>query len=266
MLELQARNRPDFAVAPGERVSDAIVRVIGEDLRWIRSAVADGDPQRVHASRRRLKRCRALLRALGRNVPEAARDALREASTALGRIRDRQVRAAVARELGVRDGRAPMEAPGAAGDADDMAAFADAAGGIGRARAALAGFAVTRGRRLVDEALEKAQRRQRRAFRRATTTRDTEDLHRWRKALQQLVILYDFGGKRMRGTTRLRHHARRVVALLGDDHDLALLEAMPGMRLPPDLAARRAALQGKAIGHGRRLAQFRTPSLRRRGR
>jgi len=264
MLELQARNRPDFAVAPGERVSDAIVRVIGEDLRWVRSAVAGGDLQRVHASRRRLKRCRALLRALGQDVPENARDALREAAAALGRIRDRQVRGAIVRKLGLQDGPAHTDAASDATEADDGAALADAERGIDRARAALTGFAVTRGRRLVDAALKKAQRRQLRAHRRASTTGDTEDFHRWRKALQELVILYDFGGERMQRATRLRHHASRAVALLGDDHDLALLEAMPDTSSPPDLGARRAALQGKAIGHGRRLAQFRTPSLRRR--
>ncbi|MCW5713101.1 MAG: CHAD domain-containing protein [Bauldia sp.] len=264
MLELPARDRPDFAVAPGERVSDAIARVVGEDLGWVRSAIADGDLQRVHPSRRRLKRCRALLRALGRNVPDAARDALRETAAALGRIRDRQVRNAIARKLGVHDVPAGAELASTAPETDDGAAFADAVRGLGLAQAALAGFTVTRGRRLLNEALEKAQRRQRQAFRRAKRTRDTEDFHRWRKALQEIASLCDFGGERVRRTARLRHHAGRAVALLGDDHDLALLEAMPGLRSPPDLTARRRTLQRKAIRHGRRLAHLGAPSLRRR--
>jgi len=266
MLELPARDRPDFAVAPGERVSDAIARVVGEDLGWVRSAVADRDLQRVHPSRRRLKRCRALLRALGSNVPDAANDALRETAASLGQIRDRQVRDAVARKFGVVDGPAAADLASMAPQADDDAAFADAARNLARARAALAGFTVTRGRRLLNEALGKAHRRQLRAFRRAKTTRETEDLHRWRKALQQIASLCDFGGERMRHATRLRHRAGKAVALLGEDHDLALLQEEPGERLPPGLAARRAGLQAKAIRHGKRLAGLRAPSLRPRSR
>jgi len=68
----------------------------------------------------------------------------------------------------------------------------------------------------------------------------------------------------MRRTGRLRHHARRAVALLGDDHDLALLEAIPEVSTPPAVAARRTGLQGKAIRHGKRLARLRAPVLRRR--
>jgi hypothetical protein len=264
MKKPQASDRPAFAIGRAERVSDAIRRVVAQDLRWIEAALQDADLERVHPARRRLKRCRALLRVAGRRVPAAVRDALRETAGALGRIRDRQVREAITAGPGVGDAPDGADHPAAPPGADDSATFETSAQALGKVRAALAGLDFAGGRRMMNRALEEAMIRQRKAYRRARATEDTEDFHDWRKTLQNLASLCQFGGTRLQRSARLGRHAGKAIALLGEDHDLALLETPPGAPSASGLAVRRALLQREAIRKGRALERLAAPGLRRR--
>lgn len=263
--EPAGQHQSGFAVGSNEPVAAALSRVLDEDIRWIEAAIGVRDTDRVHALRRRMKRCRALLRALAPAVPAAgvAREALREAAAAMGPIRDRQVREAMRAELAAPDGMAARRTEPAKETASrDSEAFDTAAKAAARARAALAGFEMTSGRRVMNEAFRRAVKRQRKAFRRAAVG-ETDSFHRWRRALQDLVSLCAFGGTRLGRGTGLRREAEKIVALLGKDHDLALLQGAAHGTVQ-GLAERRARLQRSALRQGRRLATAGPPFLRRR--
>ncbi len=111
--------------------------------------------------------------------------------------------------------------------------------------------------------LERVYRKGRRALKRARAAGTTESLHESRKQvkyLQQALAVVADGGSR--GLRKLERRAGAVAERLGDDHDLAMLEAklaaLPARskaqrELIARIEARRAKLQKKALKLGRRM-------------
>jgi len=248
-------------------------------------ALASSSPSavNVHAARKQIKRARAALRLLrgalavltyrredavlrraaralnaARDARVLARtlDALRRRRTVLGKD---PAAAALARELGRRQARAQRQLR--------LRPVLLAA-----ARAALLRLQ-TRARRWplgshgwarLAPGFRRIYRAGRRAGRAAARQPDALTLHQWRKRVQYLWhALQILEGLQSGRRPRIGELARRLSDYLGDDHDLALLQATvmdaaPGHKAAsgPLLAAieqRRASLQVKALAAGKRL-------------
>lgn len=118
---------------------------------------------------------------------------------------------------------------------------------------------------------ERVYRKGRKALRRARGAGTAESLHESRKQvkyLQQALAVAADGGSR--GLRKLEKRAGKVAERLGDDHDLALLEAklaaLPARskaqrKLIARIAARRAKLQKKALKLARRLYRRKAPAF-----
>jgi len=237
----------------------------------------------VHAARKQIKRARAALRLLRGALAQATYGredaALRRAARALNTARDARVllrtldalrrrraalgkdqaAAALARVLGQRQALAQRQLrlrPGL----------------LAGARAALLRLQ-SRARRWPAAGHDWAQlapgfrriyRAGRRAGRAARRSPDMLTLHQWRKKVQYLSHALQILEPLQSGRRpQIGARARRLAESLGDDHDLALLQAAVAARRlraadGPLLAAieqRRASLQTKALTAGKRLYQ-----------
>ncbi len=144
--------------------------------------------------------------------------------------------------------------------------------------------------KLLAPGLERIYRRGRRGFgvalghgrrdRRAGAAGRTEALHTWRKRVKELryaAETLDRGGKSFRSTRRLARRADRLGELLGEEHDLALLEGRVRERsrqfagergtrkqLLKLIARRRKSLRKGALREGERLYRRRPKQFVRR--
>jgi CHAD domain-containing protein len=249
-------------------------------------ARAEGDTE-IHAQRKSLKRCRALLRILRPALGEARfrreNRTLRDVGRALAGVRDARVLAGTLSSLVE---RASLEPAALEPLTSTLAAELDLARAVpGRAARLLALARELRAcaRRLRSAPLEgrdwhalaaghaAVYRRGRRAFARARRRPTPARLHEWRKqvknywhALEPLVATTP-------GLKGLLRDVHRLADRLGDDHDLALLrerlaDGGIGGRTRREAVARlddrRAALEAEAFALGERLYGARTRRLR----
>ncbi len=130
--------------------------------------------------------------------------------------------------------------------------------------------------RLLAPGLEDIYTRGRRRMRTARRRQSVEALHAWRKRVKELryaTETLDRGGKAYKPVRRVARRADRLGEMLGEDHDLALLEARVRersrafagerkvrKRLLRLIAARRRKLRKRALREGERL--YRHPPRR----
>jgi CHAD domain-containing protein len=271
------------------RQTEAGVRGVRRVARKEIDAALDGLTKRsisdedVHEARKLLKRTRAALRLVRPAVGDRAyrRDnaALRDAARPLSEIRDARILVdafdAVAKGARLSDRRAwrPFRAGLAAERARRHATTLRRRGALRRIRKKLATARKRIGNwagqgggwEVLGAGLERVYRAGRKTFARARRKPAVARLHAWRKQVKYLwhqlqliepiwpAILRDLGDQ-----------AHRLSDLLGDDHDLAMLEerlrrspARPrgaaGEKLASRIATRRAALESKAVTLGARL-------------
>ncbi len=266
--------KPDESVGRGMRrilrkqIENAIAQLTGPD------AAAD---ETVHRARKRTKRMRATLR-LGRGALRPgefrrANLALRDAARPLTEARDAAVltqtldkltaaypgevpagevdrarnvlaeRAAQARRRVIDEGQAPAHVAAALGDAQAL---------LARLRPRGKGWS------MLAPGLRRVYRDGRRAFAVAVEQPTDENLHEWRKQTKHLwhalEILHACAPVIV---DRLAEHAHQLNALLGDDHDLAVLhQTLPAADFPNVLTAaqrRRAELQQASYAMGERV-------------
>lgn len=231
---------------------------------------------RVHHARRGLKRARTLVTVLERAFDAEARDerlALRDAGRALSATRDADVVAKTAHDLideAHPDDVAALSRLAAALTERATAQRRDAdAGTVARALADLSKRldAVEIRKRRGDDPLREAMtmlyKRGRRAMERAQRDPSDEVLHEWRKAVKHRMHLAQLARRRFAAATPAIVEALdRLADLLGDDHDLAVLQGVlrdepelageraDAARLEARIGARRKAMQADAFGLG----------------
>jgi CHAD domain-containing protein len=212
------------------------------DTPWTASdrAVPSLD-ERVHETRKTIKRLRALLRlfrsALPRSVYREEDARLRELAHALGGARDATALRESLELLVSRAGGAPLRdgLPALTGElrGTTAALSAETRTTLDSVQDALAAFS-GRARGIQVEGADwtvlapgfrDTYARGRRAFRRALERTTERRLHRLRSAVKrhqyQLTLLEPLWPELIRAS---RHEAQRLGELLGDDHDLSLLE------------------------------------------
>jgi CHAD domain-containing protein len=283
---------------PGEPFAEGLRRVVVGQLGAAIELVEEypgesGGEATVHEVRKAVKRVRALLRVLrgelGRKRYARENSTLRDCARRLAGARDAEVMVATLDGLLKRRPEAFAGSPGVAALRAQLLAEreAAAAGGIGDAqvRGAVAEElrAVrrrmkrwkprTRGFKAVAPGLERLYREGRGGLRTAGKDgggrRNEEALHSWRKRVKDLryaAETLDRGEKSHRRVRRVAREADRLGEMLGEEHDLALLEARvrerPGRfagekktrrRLLKTIARRRKRLHGEALRDGKRL-------------
>jgi CHAD domain-containing protein len=264
----------------GEPLADAFRRVAAEEIASIAVALQASDedpPAAVHATRRGLKRLRALLR-LARPTLGPAYDRenrrWRDAGRSLAALRDGTVlQAAFDRLVESFDGKLPAEHVASMRGRLRDDSGTDAADAGPRRKRILRALA-NAGQRLamlpwpvtsdgLHRGLMMSQKKLRESWKAVKDDPQPEVLHRWRKRVKdqatQLRLLRDL----LPDEIRERRVAEKTTAeLLGDDHDLWLLaERLSGASIPigaePSrdlllvaLEKRRRALRHKAIKVG----------------
>ena len=284
--EAQARADRVFRLRVDEPIRDGIVRIasgqIDEVLDRLEGRTDDDLGVAVHESRKSLKRLRAVTRLVRAEIGDEPyrreNTCFRDAGRALSGPRDSQV---LIQALDALVGRYPAELGEASLDGfraqlvsgyeslrAELTAGAPLLAEIeGELRAAeervMAWPLAHTGFRAVAPGLERAYRGGRRAYRVARGEPSPEHLHEWRKRVKDLwyslQILEAAEPKRMK---KLIRAARELSELLGDDHDLVVLEERAASYRGdfPDRASamllrvmceqRRAELQGNAFGVG----------------
>lgn len=111
--------------------------------------------------------------------------------------------------------------------------------------------------------LRRIYRKGRKAFAHACQAQTSEALHEWRKQVKYLLnAVASLSGMSAHPSHKVFKRAERVAKWLGDDHDLAMLQdAIRDSAIDSGTAAtlngligpRRAKLQGRALGDGRKL-------------
>lgn len=282
-LESQVRSQRDFRLHMDERVADGIRRIargqIEEALDRLEGRTEEDFGTAVHESRKSLKRLRAIVRLVRDEIGEKAykreNACFREVGRALSGPRDSRVLIEALDSLAEHN----------AGDEPDVAAFrasleraheaveaelsagapllAELAAELRAAEERVAEWRLRRrGFRIVSPGLERAYRRGRRAYRAALDDPSPEHLHEWRKRVKDLwysaQILEAAAPRRMKKLARAAHE---LSDLLGEDHDLVLLEERAreeGTRLQGGAAValrtmaerRRGELQARAFAMG----------------
>ncbi len=205
-------------------------------------ASSAGSTTAVHEARKSLKRVRALLRlvrpAIGETVFARENTFFRETSALLSHTRDREILLETAIKLETRFAETPADALGRlrksfSGDAADetaaenkASARAEAATRLRKARARFMRLKLDPdGIDALASGLELSFRRAVKAFEHAYDEPSNENVHEWRKGVQQhwrhMLLLRrawpELADARM-------HAARKLSQILGDDHDLAILQ------------------------------------------
>jgi CHAD domain-containing protein len=236
-----------FRLAEGELVQEGIVRIAGGQLDMAIERLEGRTDERlgtaVHEARKSFKRLRTTLRLardeLGEEVYRHENAGLRDAGRRLAGARDSQV---MLESLATINERYPDEAPpghflrfrrtlaGQHASAQrrlrDGAARADALGALREARVRLEDWPLEReGLDSLAPGFKRIYKRGRRAYRNARRDPSSENLHELRKRAKDLwyaaQILRPASPKRMK---RLAREAHRLSDLIGEDHDLAILE------------------------------------------
>jgi hypothetical protein len=268
--------------------SAALHGAIDDALRALRHEPLDDES--VHAVRKHLKRARAALRLLRESVGEAAyhreNRRLRDASRPLSRMRDTRVIAQtlaalhhpipagerpalqeLAARLAIEQHRARRQLERA--PLDRIVRSLQAAGRIAQrwqkkrtARAA------------VRSDLKRTYRKARNAAAAARAQPSSESLHEARKQAKYLGSMLEILRPRLAGGGKARRGALSLAQILGDDHDLAVLQGkldtLPdpaqdgGDRLLGRVEKRRRRLQSKAMREAKRLYQRRPKRFARR--
>jgi CHAD domain-containing protein len=261
-------------------VRGALCNEIADALQalWQRRRPSD---QALHQVRKDLKRARAALRLLREAVGEAAYAhenlELRDAARPLARVRDATVALEIVRELLDSEGkparREKLIELRRELNAERLHAREQLLRGhkLARIEYALqdAGERAEYWRFPLNDApvlrvgFERVYRKGRKALKKARAELSAESLHETRKQvkyLQQALAMVADG--EARGLKKLARRAEAVAERLGDDHDLAGLEARlaelrtpsrPQRKLIARLEARRAKLQKKALKLARRM-------------
>jgi CHAD domain-containing protein len=291
------------ALLPGEPYAEGLRRVIlGQlDLAVELLEAYSGDPAQtgartVHETRKALKRLRALLvllrGELGAKRYARENAALRDCGRRLAGARDAEVMLGTldslvrrdpshfTRSAAVRTLRAQLLA-----ERDTAAAHAihnprvrsEVVIELRAVRARVERWEMRqRGFGLLAPGLEDIYARGRRRMRTARRRQSVEALHAWRKRVKELryaTETLDRGGKAYKPVRRVARRADRLGEMLGEDHDLALLEARVRersrmfagerkvrKRLLRLIAAQRRKLRKRALREGERL--YRRPPRR----
>lgn len=282
LAQREARARADrvFRLRRDESVPAGIRRIAAGQIEEILDRIEGRTDEElgtaVHESRKSLKRLRALVRLVRTEIGDEAyrreNSTFRELGRVLSGSRDSQV---LVGALDALVERYPAEL-GAASlaafrsrivNAYEEPRLAELEHELRAAEDRLADWPIGRqGFRAVGSGVARAYSRGRRAYRRAKREPSAENLHEWRKRVKDLwyslQILEEAEPKRMK---KLAKTAHELSELLGEDHDLVLLEeraeayrsdfpddASP-MLLRVMAEQRRAKLQKRAFGVGSRL-------------
>jgi CHAD domain-containing protein len=225
-------------------------------------------PEQVHETRKRIKRCRAVLRllrpALDEDAFEACDRALRTAGKALARARDAAVALRLEAEFGSRAGGRRMAPSRGLRLAGPMASAPDVARAHRSLQSAAGSIALAKLHRRGWSALGAGVRKVHRGGRRRVPikgqTASGAALHDWRRHVKRywhvLEVLSALNPDRLEPVIGM---ARKLSDVLGEEHDLAMLDArLRARRDPPDdvlrlVAERRAKLTRRAVTLGTRL-------------
>lgn len=275
-----------YRLKAGESPAEGVRRVADEQLEQALASLRD-EPDRgeaVHDLRKRLKKLRALLRLVrdetGEDFYGRENRRFRDAGRALSALRDAEVlvetldglRArfdavlyarsfeAVRRELVRRHAKAAGRLVGDGERAGEVAATLEAA------RGSLPGWPIeSRGWSAFGGGLEKVYGRGRKALESAYESGAAADFHDWRKRVKylwyHLRLLRDAWPGPLAAAAE---EAKRLADLLGEDHDLAVLDQT--LRAEPGAFGRPAgqeALLGLIAGRSRELRAEAEPLGRR---
>lgn len=288
-----------IAFGTKESAAAGLLRRLGVAASAARDALLDdsrNQDERIHEARRRLKLARAVVAALDEELPDEARrwrKVLKRAARELSGARDADVMLAHAEAL--RDEASPEEREALVTLCGALAARARAAhqqcppfreiaerlDGVDEEAGAtkLPKRLARRGDPeddLLVEAIAESYRSGRKAFGRARDSRDSEDLHDWRKAVKQRWYLTRLAERRLAGIDRRQiERLDRLGEIIGEEHDFAVLaaavagepELVGGEAAAADIVAmldrRRATLADAAFGLGDILYRHRTRDFRR---
>jgi CHAD domain-containing protein len=196
---------------------------VARELRAARKEAADATQPleaRVHAVRVRIKRARAalrLVRARRRRALRKLERALRDAARLLAPARDAAIARATLSDLG-----APAAGP-RADDAADLAKAVEALEPLRVRRRAIAAQGTDRAARI---AFVRGYRAARRCLGQLQVDDDLARFHAWRKVVKRLALQTRLLSRLAPTLSRaLREPLDRLAQLLGDLHDLAVLEA-----------------------------------------
>jgi CHAD domain-containing protein len=297
------------ALLPREPIAEGLRRVVLEQLdlaielletypsERMAQPVASSQPgDTVHEIRKALKRLRALLRLLrdelGAKRHARESTALRDCGRRLAGARDAEVMLGTLDSLIARDQSHLARSAAVLGLRAQLLAERNAAAAHAIGDARVRGEVLEelravraraqrwelrhRGFKLVAPGLEGIYRRGRVRMRTARRRHSAEALHVWRKRVKELRYVtetLDRGGKRYKPVRRVARRADRLGEMLGEEHDLALLEARvrersrqfagerkARKRLLKLIARRRTQLRKRALREGERL--YRRPPRR----
>jgi CHAD domain-containing protein len=233
-----------FRIKRKDRVDEAVRRIVRAQLGAAIRAARDADgsqEERVHEVRTRLKRSRAALALIRRQVGKVAvRDdkRLRDAARRLARPRDLAVQAHTFRVLGT---RLPIELPPhlvrrlvsverqmrrALAPDEVERELRRSVRALRRLRRRLGRWPVAHGRRAVGEGVTETYRKARRALRAVRVRPSPRRFHDWRKQVKALSYeLHIVGGAIPELLTTLVPKVERLADLLGQVHDLDCAKA-----------------------------------------
>ena len=277
--------RRSYRVLPDETLPEGLRRAalgrIDNALDELTGKTDHGPDEAVHEARKDMKKLRALLRLvrseLGDELYRSENETFRDAARELSDVRDAQVMIATLDGLHSREPKKLPRAVVTALRAELVkrrgALEADTGGRQDAAKRAIEVLREARGRvadwplesdsfELVEPGLRRAYRRGRRSFRAAAGEPSVENFHEWRKRVKDLwyhqQLLELVNPELMEPAADGTHH---LSTLLGDDHDLAVLDEAVDELAPPEAhwalhratARRRAELQADAFKLGRRI-------------
>jgi CHAD domain-containing protein len=270
-----------YQLAPAAPLARELRRVAREQTEAA-LAQLDGDPDsgRVHDARKRVKKLRSVLRLardpLGKRVYSQHQRTLRDAGRRLSAIRDADVLVRAAERLqehvapNGRDALAALQQRLVL-ERDSLRTHSlHASVEAGRTMLATLHGGIEEwrlgrvGRQDVLDAFGREYRNGRRAFAAATTSRQDERLHEWRKRVKDLWHLVRLFSNLWPPVFKCwAEETHRLADLLGDDHDLAVLRGALGAAegkiargngaLRAAIDARRRQLQQEAIQLGDRI-------------
>jgi CHAD domain-containing protein len=246
-----------YRLQAGEAPSDGMRRIAlaraDSALERLQEAERVDDPAAcIHGARKDLKKLRALVRLLrrelGGDLYRAESRRYRDAGRQLSATRDAEVKLRTLEALGERfperltpdavgEWRRQLEAERerAVADARRGASTAIARNAVEAGRARIAAWPLRTGSwRLVGPGVERSYRRARRAMRRAAEDRGGESLHEWRKRAKDLWYhLRILEGALPGSLSGAVAQADELAEALGDHHDLTLLREDLLARKPP---------------------------------
>jgi CHAD domain-containing protein len=281
--ERSASARARYRIETDEKPGPAIRRIAGGQLdRVIEELRSDGGSDAIHEARKALKRSRTLLRVargmIGEDVYRRENAELRSAGRTLSPIRDADALAETLQSLGHGDvaqriSPPPDDGPNPKTEAAVLEATAIVA--ASRMRVPTWPLPAEAGEGQLAGGLNRIYRRGRRALARVRKKGEDERWHDLRKRSKDLWyaarLLERSCPDRM---GKLAKRARRLSKLLGEDHDLAVLQEKlreEGVASQADdeqlsraIAARRETLQRDALRLAKRLYRRKPRKLIRR--